>query len=64
MPRIPELKRQRIREEVKKGRSRYKVADELGVNFRTVYRLTEDLPLKQKHGRITGVSHNRHRWKI
>jgi uncharacterized protein YerC len=34
----------RIREEVKRGRSRYDVADEFGVSVPTVYKYTQDLP--------------------
>lgn len=42
----------KIREEVKKGKSRYNVADELGINVVAVYNHTTDLP-KRKVKRLS-----------
>jgi hypothetical protein len=46
MPKIiPKETIDRIREEVRKGRSRYDLADEFGVSVRTVYRYTRELSI-------------------
>ena len=50
MPKLSKETIEKIREEVKRGRSRYKVAAEFGVSPRTVYDYTEDLPKKWKKG--------------
>jgi len=38
---------QKIREEIKNGKSKYRVANELGINHNTVYKITQDLPGSQ-----------------
>jgi len=48
MSKLPKEIIGKIREEVSKGRSRYKVAAKFGVSPRTVYDYTDDLPKKWK----------------
>jgi hypothetical protein len=50
MSKIPSAVREKIREEVRKGRSRYDVAAQFGVSPRTVYDYTDDLPKKWRRG--------------
>jgi hypothetical protein len=38
----------KIRGEVKKGKSRYKIAAELGISYRTVYNYTDDFPKRKR----------------
>ena len=48
-PPLTEEMKQKIRDEVKKGTSRYKVAEMFGVSPPTVYRLTNNLPKCKKN---------------
>jgi len=50
MSKIPQEVIGKVRAEVKKGRSRYKVAAEFGIDPKTVYRHTDDLPKKWERG--------------
>jgi len=51
MPKIPEEVIDKVRAEVKKGRSRYQVAAEFGLYPKTVYLHTDDLPKKWERGK-------------
>ncbi len=60
---LSEEMRQKVRKEVKRGTSRYNVAEEMGICPRTVYKLTADLP-KRKLKRLTEKTKREIRKKV